>query len=193
MNFDEMQVIWDSQNERTMYALDTGALHESIRRRGRKLGWTVTFEEFTLALICLFVGAKQAWDPLMEGKDHHQYAGAVLFVGVAIYTLVGRVQRLKRERAFSSTMLGELERAIFRIACQVRRARTFVWWFLLPAAVTVALSLLDSDDSKPSWQWVIVLGAFFLGQWVVRLGLRCQHLPAKSELEALRAKLLQEV
>jgi len=193
MDFEEMQVIWDSQNERKMYALDTEGLHDKVRRRSRKLGRSVAFEEFGMILICLFIAWNQASGPLLEGTDQYQYIGAALFVGVAAYSLRGRLRRLQHERAFDSTLLGDLNRAIYRLNGLVRRSRTFIWWFMLPAAVLVSISFSQEYDSEPIWPWFFVALSFVAGYAVTQLGLRCSHLPARRDLEALKAKLSEDI
>jgi hypothetical protein len=192
MNFEEMQVIWDSQNKRTMYALDTNGLHENVKRRCRNLGWKVTCEEFGLVAISLVVALEQASKPFLEGIDAYRYVGALLFVGVALYILLGRFRRLQREREFESTLVGDLDRAISRVDYNIWRARTFTWWFLFPAAVIVSIAFFQELGEAPIWPWFFVAGSFWLGQAVVKKGLNCIQLPDKRELEALRSTLSEQ-
>ncbi len=188
MNFEEMQVIWDSQNDRQVYGVDESGLHAIVRKRDRKLGLGVLCEEFGMILICLFVAANLANDPILRGTSHYKFIGAALFVGVAAYTWLNRVRRLRSEQGFESTLIGDLDRAIFRTDCQIRRSRTFLWWFMLPAALTVLVGFALSPIPKPLWIWGIVLFSFVLGYGVTQLALRCQ-LPQRRELETLREKL----
>ena len=189
MNFEEMQVIWDSQKERTMYAMDTSALHELVKSRSRKQGTKVSVDELAMTLICLGVAAMLAAEPFFEGEDPHQYIGAVLFVGVAVFTLLGRRRRLRRELQFEATLVGDLNRAINRVDAQIRRSETFMLWFMVPALITVVVSFFQKHATKSLGDWLLVGLAFPLAYVVVRAGLRCGLLPAKRELEALKQKL----
>lgn len=192
MEFDEMQAIWKSQREKPKGDVDVERLHERVRQRSEKLALSVVVEEFAMTLICLVVAAYQAWEPFFEGTDRYQYIGAALLVGVAAYMQYGRSRRLRAERAFDSSVRGELERAIYRVDYHIWRSRTFLWWFLAPSAVIVLMSFAENHDSDPPWKWVLVAFSFVLAYAVTQIGMRRGHFPVKRDLEALREELCNE-
>jgi len=53
MEFEEMQVIWDSQTEQPMYALDVDAMHRKIKRKARKIERSINLNEIGLMVICI--------------------------------------------------------------------------------------------------------------------------------------------
>lgn len=192
MDFEEMQVIWDSQKERPMYALDLNALHASVKRKGRRIAWNVNAFELGLTAISVVTATILAAEPILEGTDLHKLFGAGLMLAVAAYVLVGRVRRRARERDTGSSLVGDLEHAISQVDYLIARVRTFQWWFILPAFLFIALKFALAYDTKPAWVWLSFLLIMALGYSMARLELRCLHLPKKRDLEALRAKLTDD-
>ena len=190
MKFEEMQVIWDSQEQRKVFGFDTAGIHRAVGRRSRREGFASNLEEFGMIAICLFVALNQGLEPLLEGTDPHQYLAAALFIGVALYTWRLRKRRLRDEQSFDSTLLGDLDRAIHRVECQVRRAQTFLWWFMLPSVIVILVSFSQKPEIK-FWNTLVVGLSFILGYAVTQMGLRCRLLPAKRDLVGLRAKLFE--
>lgn len=190
MDFEQMQVVWDQEKRRTVYALDLEALHASVRRRARRIAAGVEAMEIGMIAISVFVAGFLASEPLLEGDDPQQYASAALLLGVAIYLVVGRLRRRARERAFAPNLRGDLDRAIAQVDYHIHRTRTVHWWFFLPAFLTIVIGAAFADETRSTWVWLPVLAAFPFGIWVARQELRC-HLSRKRELESLRATLVE--
>ncbi len=191
MDFEQMQVVWNEEKRRNVYALDLEALHASVQRRGRRIAAGVEAMEIGMLAISIFVAGFLASEPLLQGEDPEQYASAAVLLGVAVYLVVGRIRRRARERAFAPNLRGDLDRAIAQVEYHLRRVRTVHVWFFLPALATIAIGAAFADEVKSTWLWLPVLAAFPFGIWVARLELPC-HLARKRELEALRAKLVDE-
>jgi membrane protein implicated in regulation of membrane protease activity len=191
MEFERMQVVWDEQKQRSMYALDLAALHEGVRRSGRRIARGVDALEIGMLLLSLGMAAFFAAEPLLEGTARHQYFSAGILLGVAVYLLAGRLRRRARERSFEPNLLGDIDRAIAQVDYHIRRIRTFPLWFMAPQLLVLVVSFVTAPAGKPAWAWLIVLVAFPLGTYVSRLELKCTHLPRKRELESLRAKLTE--
>jgi hypothetical protein len=189
MDFEQMQLIWDEQKERRMYALDMDALHDAVKRRARRISRGVEAMEIGMIFISIFVALFLASEPLLEGTDPEQYISAAIFLGVLAYLVGGRVRRRARDRGFEPSLRGDLDRAIAQVDYHIMRIRTMPLWFCLPAFTTIAISFAFATKDKPWWTWPLVLAAFPLSIYVARLELRCSHLPMKRDLEALRAKL----
>ena len=193
MDFEQMQLIWDEQKERRMFALDMDALHRCVKQRARRVARGIEAMEVGMIVISIVLALVLAREPLLEGTDRAQVLSAALLLGVAVYIVVGRLRRRARERRFEPNLRGDLERAIAQVDYHIRRVRTFPLWFFLPSLLTVLIGFISASEAKPTWVWLLVLGAFPLGIYVSRLELKCTHLPMKRELEALRAKLTDEL
>ena len=192
MEFEEMQVIWDSQREQEMYAIDVDAMHRKIKRKARKVERDMNLNEIGLMVICVFTSLDLLRDPVIEQTDYHQIFGSVVMLCVAAWMLMKRLARLKMRSQFDSTLTGDLDRAIAESQAQLTLGRTFHLWFLLPAASIMLVSILaKSENQRPG----IVLGqcfCFALALGVVHLGIRWKQVPEQRNLQALRDKLTKE-
>lgn len=191
MEFERMQIVWDEQKQRSMYALDLEALHEGVRRSGRRIARGVDAMEIGMLILSLGMAAFFAAEPLLEGTHRHQYLSAGILLAVAAYLVAGRLRRHARELRFESNLLGDIDRAIAQVDYHIRRIRTLPLWFFAPLLLILVVSFVSAPAGKPVWAWLIVLVAFPLGTYVARLELNCTHLPRKRELESLRAKLTE--
>ncbi len=192
MDFEEMQVIWDSQAQRRVYAIDQEGLHKFVRKRSRTLGRESNAEEFGMLAICASLVISLGLEPLLNGTDLHQYAGSALFALVGLHMWLSRRKRLRTEQSFDETLTGDLSRAIYRVESRIRLTRNFVWWFLAPAGIVFLLACIFSEDGK-SWEdFAWVAGGFLLSFILVEIGLRCSIAPAARQLYGLRDKLANE-
>lgn len=192
MDFDEMRVVWDSQAQRKVYAIDQTALHNLVRKRSRTLGCESNVEEIGMMAICAFLILDLGLEPLLKGTDPHQYVGSALFALVGLHMWLSRRKRLRTEQSFDATLTGDLSRAIFRVESRIRLARNFVWWFLAPAGIAFLVACLYSEKRKSWDDWALVSGSFLLGYAVVEIGLRRSILPVARQLYGLRDKLANE-
>ena len=192
MEFEEMQVIWDSQREQEMYAIDVDAIHRKIKRKARKVERDMNLNEIGLMVICVFTSLDLLRDPVIEQTDYHQIFGSVVMLCVAAWMLMKRLARLKMRSQFDSTLTGDLDRAIAESQAQLTLGRTFHLWFLLPAASIMLGSILAKPENQSPG---IVLGqcfCFALALGVVHLGIRWKQVPEHRNLHALRDKLTKE-
>ena len=187
-----MQVIWDSQREQEIYAIDVDALHRKIKRKARIVERDMSLNEIGLMVICVFTSLDLLRNPVIEQTDYHQIFGSVVMLCVVAWMLMKRLARLKMRSQFDSTLTGDLDRAIAESKAQLTLGRTFHLWFLLPAASIMLVSILaKSENQKPG----IVLGLCFciaLALGVVHLGIRWKQVPEQRNLQALRDKLTKE-
>jgi membrane protein implicated in regulation of membrane protease activity len=186
MQFEELQKVWDQQNQVPMYVLNEEALQQQIRRKGNKISRYISINEFGLLLISVFTVGNLALT-----SEHRTYA---LLVAIAmgsscIYMMWGRYQRLKRKQEARS-VLEELEYTIENSNYYIRFAQTFFLWFMLPIAGAMLYRLLSAEASIASW--LLIIGSLALAFLLVRLELRYKHLPRKQSLEKLKEKLLEE-
>ena len=100
------------------------------------------------------------------------------------------LRRRNREHGFGPSLLGDLDRALSQVDYHIARARTFHWWFMLPAFVIILVSFVTAEPAKSPWLWLGIAACFAASNFLVRWELRCTHLPRKRDLEALRSKLL---
>jgi len=192
MEFEEMQVIWDSQTEQPMYAIDADAMHRTVKRKARKVARSINLNEIGMMVICVLVAIDLSLDPLLEQIDYHQLFGSAVMLCVAGWMLMKRLARLKMSSQFDSTMTGDLDRAIAESKAQLLLARTFHLWFMLPAASIMLVSIIAESENRDLG---IILGlslSMALSITVVHLGIRCRQVPEQRDLQTLRDTLTKQ-
>jgi hypothetical protein len=194
MKFEEIQVIWDSQREQEMYALDVDAMHRKIKRKARKVERSISFNEISIIVICAFVSLMSLREPVLEQTGYHRIFGSVVMLCVAGWMLMKRLARLKLRSQFDFTLTGDLDRAIAESKAHLLLARTFHLWFVLPAVSIVLVNTIAKSESSKE-VFVRLLGvslALVLSIAVVKLGIRCAQVPEHSNLQALRDTLTKQ-
>lgn len=215
MNFEELQVVWDSQSKAPLYVLPEASLHELVRQRRdeerRRTAVRHALESIVNAVagvVTLVVAGCLAWgEPAwlatfswVKAPASPWDAAALFLAGCAwllcaAYMWNARRRQIRREDSLTEPIRGDLERALAHIAFQIRIARGIVWWGLIPAWLAAGLFVLVLFRLKqtPAWAyWVIALlmvGTFVAIQWWQHFAIRRFYEPRRRELESLRAKL----
>ena len=183
-----MKKIWDTQNKEPMYAINEAALHRRILAKSKHARRKSNITEIGLVIITTITSILLLL--IGEGTIYTYISAAAMFL-IGGYVIMGRIQRKKRTSQYDRSILGDLDEAIANVNYETTRAKTFLWWFILPVALPALLNLTQSD--APAWKWLLIPGSFILAYAVVQFGLNRIHLPKKRELENLRKKLAEEV
>ncbi|MEM6344221.1 MAG: hypothetical protein AAF927_10090 [Bacteroidota bacterium] len=186
MNFDNLQKVWDAQNNAPMYQLNESALHQIVLRKSRKAARYADINDFGLMGIMLVSSALLLF---LDRGSLYAYLSAVCMLGIATYVGYQRWRRKRHNLAYDQSILGQLEQAIANTESEIRRSRNFVWWMLAPAAVPSLINMVQSG--APIWKICMISAAFVLSYFVTQWGLKSQYLPRKRSLEALRKKLTE--
>ena len=216
MDFNELKMIWDSQNQEPLYAMNEAALQAIIQRKNQESDRCLSrcfATEITIGVICgalmfvcagglLFDGsallaalprmkaAASAWDILAL-----VVAGGIWFYYSA-YMYRARKRRQRRVEKFDSSLRGDLERALSQTEFQIALARDVVWWGLVPVWMAGALwvaALLHLKAAPAAWAYVF-MAALIIGSLVIVVVRKQRSIankfePRRRELESLRAKL----
>ncbi len=215
MNFEDVKVIWDSQNEQPLFAVNETALHAMVRRRNRAsrrgAAWT-QYREIVLGLIFSLlmigtVGVITSADPAgvagfswirVPASSGHVAAlsiAAVLWLYYAVYMFAARRRQLRRDESFGSSLQGDIERGLDQLEFQIRIARSIVWWGFVPVWIACALWIVvvfHLKDVKP-WAFAmsgsVMAAAFALSVWGQHHAITRRFEPRRRELLALRERL----
>ncbi|HAV77904.1 MAG TPA: hypothetical protein DCX53_11195 [Anaerolineae bacterium] len=187
MDFEELQVIWNNQNNEKLYAINENALHTYIRKKGKSIGRLVNIFEFILIAVNLFVGIWLTVESLDNDNPSTQSVLAVFYLAFAVYGLIRRFLRRNEEKPFAHTIVGELDKAIWRIDYLMKRSRGTIYWYLLPLVLIFAgMAVFDSRlISVTGMLAILTITTYFAERWEFKKF----HLPKKRNLEALREKL----
>ena len=215
MEFEEMRLVWDSQKNEPLYAVNRAGLHAMLIRKSRAVRRAVFWQDLreismgicACALLVTFAGL------LMNGEPHRLaewfnikvhstvadllalFLAGVLWFEYSIYRLIGRKRQEFRERQFNTSLGGDLEREISRADYQIRTTRTVFWWGLLPIwtgnylFLYVAARLLHLPAWIVSLFAFVLLGLIIIDVWLKQRPIENELLPWKRELESLREKL----
>jgi uncharacterized RDD family membrane protein YckC len=189
MEIEEMQVLWNSQEQERLFAINERALHATIQRKGRNVDRLLQIVEWLMIAVNLGVGIFLLVDGLRDYDMAIEYLMPVLYLGFFLYILYRRVARRREEATFAPTMMGDLDKAIWRLDYLINQGRTIVFWYLVPLMGAAFLVIyLNSGEFLP-WAWMLLLipAAYFGSSWEARKF----YLPKKRELEALREKLME--
>ena len=90
-------------------------LHKQIKRKSRSTEKMLNFFEFMMIFVNLGVGIMLIVDAIQDSAALLEYILPVLYLGFSIYGLIRRLTRRQQEVHFAPTMVGELDKAIWRI------------------------------------------------------------------------------
>lgn len=188
MEFEDMQIIWNEQNDEKLFVLDEAAVHAGIQRKGNKVNKMLGFVDWVMMGINFLVAIWLTVDAVRDGGPNFQYGIAALYLVYAVVTLYRRLARRRDQVQFPDTMLGDLEKAIWQSEYLIRQGNGLILWYLLPLMGAVAL--LTYLDDGALWGLGLALVVLPATYFATRWEMRKFHLPRKRELEALRKTLL---
>lgn len=189
MEFEELQKIWDVQNNEPLYAINSQALHNRILSKKKRAYHTTNFSELLLIFVNFATGCFILGMDFFTQKENifMHLMSAWMFI-TALYVLASRFRRIKGEYRFDRSMLGDLGHAISMATYQVRLGR-IMRWNILPIGILTFLGVWDSG--KPVWMAALLLIFFaiahYAGGWELNI-----YKSRKRELEILQKKLKEE-
>ena len=187
--FEDIQKIWDSQTQETLYAIDERSLHHRIRRKEQQSNRMASGTEFGIMIIVLITFGILVVDAWLDQEGWQSYLAACLFLPSGLFMWWKRENRLKHQHRFDRSMLGDLDHAIANTRYLASLSGTFLLWFILPATLSIIVNNIGRDF--PLWKWILVPGSFILSMIVTQVEHRMFHLPRKRRLVAMREKLLE--
>lgn len=190
MDFDDMKMIWDTQNDAPLYAIDEAALHANVRRKARGFKRIVLSFEFLMTGTALFLVVLFLRDPILHGASYDQVLSAALILGAAAYFFVGIWRRKRGETAFPATLLGDLDRALWQVEYHMARSRAIRWSFIVPMCLALTIDALIPFEGQVLFTLLLPFYIFMgAAAWGVEYEIRCWYLPKHRKLTALRELL----
>jgi|GEM_PF-396678 len=185
--FEEMKIIWDSQNEEKLYAINESALYAQIKRKGKSISRLLERFEMVMIGVNLLVGVGLVVMEFLNDGDLYEYLLPVLYFVYAVVVFVWRYTRRQEDIHFEKSMLGELDKAIWQIDYLIKRTRDLILWYLLPLTLLIVGIMLYKGQLLFAFVIILLMSAtgFFTDRWEIK---RC-YLPQKQSLESLRTKL----
>jgi hypothetical protein len=188
MNFEEMQAHWKGQNDENLFAVNEAALGVYIQRKSSLVSSLVGIFESVMILLNLVVGIALLLGVLRENESGPRLIAPVLYLLFSIYGLIQRLRRRAGEVHFEATLLGELERAIWRIDYLIRQGRSITLYYVLPLSITVLITA--GLGHNLFWAAALTLILIPLSYFGTRWEVNKWYLPKKRALESLRESLI---
>ncbi len=188
MDYRDIQLIWDKQNAKTLYAFDATAFEAEVIAKSESLRRRFSFCELTLASIFGATGLLTISEPLIENKDSFQYLTGSLYlvVALAIGTHWWRRNSLPQ---FDQSLRQIVDGMIGQIESHIRFLNWSWLWLGLPYVIVVGISFAYQWDGKPAWLWLLSIAGLPLSMWMTLRDIPRVHRPKITELKSLRATL----
>lgn len=188
MEFEEMQVIWNSQNNEKLFAINEDALHRQIRRKSGSVNHLLTLFEGIMVLSNLVAGGLLMADAVLGDGSTFQFVIAAVYLAYAIFAVFRRLWRRRIEVRFEETVVGELDKALWQIDYHIRQARSITWWYILPLALVIGGNFVLTG--KLLWALVFLLVLVPISYFGTRWEINKWYVPKRRELEMLREAVL---
>jgi hypothetical protein len=189
MEFEELQKIWDTQNNQLLYVINEKALHNRIVAKKHHVIHLAGFTEWLLIIVNVASGVFIVGGNFYKHNYFSVYLLAAWMFCSAVYVLIHRIGRLKEQRRFDRSLSGDLQHALSAASYQVRIAH-IGRWNVFPVLLLMLLTLWEAG--KPVWLSLVVslflILAFYASGWELEI-----YKAKKRELEVLQKKLQEDV
>ena len=210
MDFDELKVIWDTQEEQPLYAINEAGLNRVLSKRRRKLARLIFWQElqtyiaaaFSVGVIVLIICLDYFG---VSWKAGHQVdlsrwdalaliVSAALWLRFACHIFKGRQKQKRLERKSAPTLLDRIDSDISQVEYQIRVRKQILWHYLsVYAGVWLFLLVIIHITGQSVWLMApliaICVVALVIETRAQRRMVDLEMHPWKRELHALRAKL----
>lgn len=209
MEFEDMKVIWDSQEQEPLYAVNEDGLQAVLRKKAEEFKRLVFWQEaqtygsslfvvimISIALVAYFTGVLER----LRGVQLQTWHAAALFVGVACWAQFGlnvyvaRRKQKERERRYSETLRDEIDRDLERVDFEIASRKHLARGFVPPYVGAFLFNWVIFRATGVEWVMiplvVVMVGAFVFELNSQRRLVHNKLIPRKEELEALRSKLV---
>ena len=190
MEFDEMQIIWNEQNNEKLYAINEAGLHAIIRQKGRKIGRTLAIGDWLMVVVNIAAAIFLYWKLGESSTPFWQNLLSGLYFAYGVSAFGWRLLRRQQQKTFPATMLGDLDKALWHADHLIRVNSRLLWLYLIPVCVVATVFLVVNGEWMMALAMNVVLptGGYYASRWENRKW----HEPKMRELEDLRDKLLAE-
>ena len=189
MEFNELQAIWDNQDNETVYTINEEALYEQIKQKSGSVDRILKKVELFVIGANILVSIFLVIDAFLGDRHFTDFIVPIAYLGYALLAIYLRANRRQEEIRFAPTMLGELEKGIWQAEYLIKRSQQMMIWYMIPILLLVILYLTFNGNGLLALgvTAVVVPLSYFGGRWEINRFYR----PKLRDLEALRATLLE--
>jgi uncharacterized membrane protein HdeD (DUF308 family) len=188
MEFEELQKIWDQQNNKPLYAFDENALYNRILSK-KKQGHYITNATEWLIIVSNIAAGLLVGVNIEDGSNIYMYLFTAWMFVSALFVVVSRIQRIKGDQRFDRSLRGDLSHAVAVARYQVRLSM-IMRWNTLPVGILTILAVWETGRSF--WMAAGILTFFAIIYYASGLEHNF-YKRRKKELEILQEKLDDEI
>ncbi|MDA7864850.1 hypothetical protein N9B24_01865 [bacterium] len=210
MEFEDLQVIWNTQHDEPLYGVNEEGLHNTLRNKSKQFRRVIFLQHFqtfcgcTIAITSIvglfLLNASGVLGNIGSSRALYGWEIAALLVallcwlqfGLSVY--LGNRQQRNREKYDTTSLLDDLEQEIDRTKYQIK-ARSHIMLGFVPPYFGSTLWIIIVFGISGISNWVIVPVIVVMATALI-IESRCQRrfleqeiAPRLSELETLREKL----
>jgi hypothetical protein len=192
MSFEELQKVWQAQNDHVPVVVDANVAMREIRRNHLSLRATIFWRDVREVVVALGLAVWFGW----YGWQHQvgiDYGVAAACVFVAAFLLVDRVVQHGKRPATNDSLKGWIGASLHEVDHQIWLLRNVWWWYLLPLALPLGLQECMAIFRAPhlGQLWYAVFCALLFGgvYWLNQYAVRKMLIPRRRELEEWEAGL----
>jgi hypothetical protein len=198
MNFEELQKAWQSQDPGATVTINADLLLKEVRRNQQQFWVTLFWRDVREVAVAAFL----AWLFLhwaIRDRDWSLYLLSCSCFGVGLFMMMDRWLQHKKRPLTNDSLRSCIEASLLQVNHQIWLLKNVFWWYLLPLAAPIGISVSASIWSTRQAGFFVVTvwvafmlvgvviywGIYWLNQHAVRKNLE----PRRQELESLLAVL----
>jgi Na+/proline symporter len=198
MNFEDFQKSWQSQDAGAKLSIDTDVLLKEVRRNQQQFWATIFWRDVREVGVAFLLTLYFSY----YGLRHHDWTdflvGFACF-GVGTFMIVDRVLQRRKKPVSNDSLKTCVETSLLQVNHQIWLLKNIFWWYLLPIAAALGISIgystwhsrHDGVTAVTGFVFSVLLcaliywGVYWLNQSAVRKNLE----PRRLELKTLLASL----
>lgn len=190
MNFDDVQMIWDSQKNEPMFKLDKDAIARMVERQSMAIHRDLRSLEVTAIVVLIGLGIMTLIDTFFNGNEYFQLWSVAFEFSAAGFLWWRRRKREARIPAEPLNLMQRIEVAISQTRTTIQRGRdmgiVFSAFVLYGVAVRVWIYGWPGSEVKAVAALICVAMLLF----GMKIAEKATHAPRMKSLDTLRQKLL---
>lgn len=190
MNFSEMKLIWDSQENQRLFAFDQDALRRSVDADARAAFRDLSSIELGAIVMFCVLGTAALWDTFFNGNEYFQLIGVTIDFLAAGWLLWRRRVREAALASRPSTLVGIIDTAITRVRTVISRSRDLAICFSLFAIYGLVIRIIIYGWPGSETKTLITIVGLVLVCLSVVASERATHRPRLTRFESLRKRLV---
>ncbi len=191
MKLEEMQKIWDTKTNQTLYVMDEKAVEKVVKGKANSANRRAAFVENFIIGMNVIVPLVLFGIASLKDKQHFgEYALGIFMLITAIYTYNYKKRRINSQKNWGKSMLDSMDHAIHNATYQVKMTNIFLTWYIVIVGILTIINLIIEDTQL--WLIFMIAGTFIVALVVGRWEQRACHNKQLDDLISLRAKLLSE-